>query len=425
MKTILIFLIIFSVIVVIHEFGHYYFAKRSGIRVREFSIGMGPKLFAKQGSDLTTYTLRILPLGGYVRLAGLNEEDGIEPGMELGLMIDDNQVVQRINHSTQTDINELPVRVNAVDLIDEMEMQVLPAGKTDMVTYKVSKDAVIIEPDSTVVPVAPREMRYESATPFEKIKTNIAGPLMNFILSIVVYTIIAFMLPGVPVNTPEAYVGQVVEDSPADQAGIEAGDTIVSIDGESTETWVDFSEIVANQPNQTVEMTVARGDKMFTTDVTIGSTENQETGQEMGQVGVVKGSHYDSSLSGRLTYGFRQTWAVVTGVLSVIAGMFRTGFNIDNFGGPIAIAQLTNQVVEYGLIPILSFTAYISANLGIFNLLPIPALDGGKIVLNIIEALRGKPLDQSKEGIITLIGVLLLLVLMLFVTWNDIVRVFF
>ena len=130
-------------------------------------------------------------------------------------------------------------------------------------------------------------------------------------------------------------------------------------------------------------------------------------------------------MSDKLLYGFITTWGVITGVFEVLASMLMNGFNLNNFGGPVAMAQMTSQVVSFGWLTILNFMAYISANLGVFNLLPIPALDGGKIVLNLIELVRGKPLSQSKEGIITLIGAILLIILMVAVTWNDIQRAFF
>ena len=425
MKTIIVFLIIFSIIVVIHEFGHFYFAKKAGIKVREFALGMGPKLFAKQGGDGTTYTVRMLPMGGYVRLAGLNEEDEIEPGMEIGLTLDENNIVQQINLSDTLDQEELPARVNAADLVNDMTLEVLPTGQSDYITYQVDKEATIIERDGTLIEVAPYEARYEAASPWSKFKTNFAGPLNNFILSTIVYTIIGFMLPGVPMNSPEAIVGSVVEDSPAMAAGLQEDDVIVGLNDETIETWNDMVAFVDANAGEEVSVTVERGDITETVDLTIGTVVDEETNEEYGQIGIVKGDRYDSSFMGRLTYGFKSTWGVITGVLGVIGSMIVNGFNVNNFGGPVAMAQMTSQVVDFGFIPILSFMAYLSANLGIINLMPIPALDGGKIVLNAIEGVRGKPVSQLTEGIITMIGVGLLVILMVLVTWNDIQRAFF
>lgn len=420
MTTLLVFLVIFSIIVVIHEFGHYYFAKRSGILVREFALGMGPKLFAKQGKDGTTYTVRMLPLGGYVRLAGLYEEDEIQAGMEVGLEINDNDQVSLINLSDNFSVDEMPVRVDNVDLIDEMIIEGVPVGQTDIVRYSVAKKANIIEADGTKLPVAPREMRYESASVWDKMMTNFAGPMNNFILSIIAFTLVAFM-SGIP-NT-DSVIGEVVDGSVAQEAGLVDGDRVTEVDGQSVSEWSELVLLIQEKPNEALAVSVERDNETFDTTVDVQAVTDEQSGEEIGQIGIIADREF--SFASSITYGFTATWGVITGVLGVIGSMITSGFNINNFGGPVAMAQMTDQVVSLGLPVIINFLAMLSANLGVFNLLPIPALDGGKIVLNAIEAVRGKPLSESKEGIITVIGVLIMVVLMIAVTWNDINRAFF
>lgn len=420
MTTLLVFLVIFSIIVVIHEFGHYYFAKRSGILVREFALGMGPKLFAKQGKDGTTYTVRMLPLGGYVRLAGLYEEDEIQAGMEIGLEINENDQVSLINLSDSYSADEMPVRVDSVDLIDQMYIEGVPVGQTDLVRYSVSKRANIIEADGTKLPVAPRETRYESASVWNKMLTNFAGPMNNFILSIIAFTIVAFMI-GIPNNA--SVIGEVVDNSPAQEAGLEADDRIVEVDGEAVSEWMQLVTLIQEKPNETLTAVVERGNETFETDINVQAVTLEQTGEEVGQIGIMMDRQF--SFASSITYGLTATWGVITGVLGVLSSMITGGFNINNFGGPVMMAQATNEVVSLGLPVIINFLATLSANIGVFNLLPIPALDGGKIVLNLIEAVRGKPLSESKEGIITVIGVLIMVILMIAVTWNDINRAFF
>lgn len=423
MRTILVFLVIFSIIVVIHEFGHYYMAKRAGIRVREFAIGMGPKLFATQDSEGTTYTIRMLPLGGYVRLAGLYEDEVIEPGMEVGIGIDGDNQVNLINLSDNYGDEELPLRIDDVDLIHEMYIQGIPAGHSELTRYSVAKSAQVIEQDGTRLPVAPIETRYESASVWNKFKTNVAGPLMNFILSIIVFTLFAFIIGGVPSSSNT--IGDVQADSPAAQAGLQAGDTITVIDGESIDSWSDIVATTQALPGETVDIEYVREgqDEPIQSQVTIDSVETQEGAEPIGQIGVGVG-RADGFID-KLTFGFTETWSVITGVIGVIAGMITNGFNINNFGGPVAMAQMTGEVVDSGISVIIWFLGMLSANIGIFNLMPIPALDGGKILLNAIEGIRGKPLSQSTEGIITIIGVVLMLALVIAVTWNDIQRAFF
>lgn len=421
LQTIIVFLIIFSIIVVIHEFGHYYFAKRAGILVREFAIGMGPKLFAKQGKDGTTYTLRMLPLGGYVRLAGLNEEEAIQPGMQVGLQLDATDQVTVINTTDRSEIDELPVQIDQLDLSREMFIQAIPVGQLEPVRYQVSKTAQIIETDGTRVQVAPLETRYESANVWQKIMTNIAGPMNNFILSIITFAIVGLLMPAVPNNTSE--IGAVIENNPADQAGMLAGDRIIEIDGEEVSTWTDVLESIQALPGETVPVIVDREGEEIILTIEVASAQVGEEGETIGLIGIYAAQK--TGILDRALYGFTATWGVITSVLGVIAGMFTNGFDINMFGGPVAMAEATSEVVNQGYTTILYFMAFLSTNLGIVNLLPIPALDGGKIVLNLIEAVRGKPLSQEKEGIITIIGVIFLFVLMIAVTWNDISRVFF
>ena len=423
LRTLIIFLIIFSIIVVIHEFGHYFWAKRAGIRVREFSLGMGPKLFAKQAEDGTTYTIRMLPLGGYVRLAGLNEEETIQPGMEIGLLLDEQDTVQRINTSENTyDIEELPFQVDQVDLVHEMVIKGYVSGQDGLQTYNVFRDAEIVEPDGTVVLVAPIEARYESASVFDKILTNFGGPLNNFILSIIAFAVIGFMIPGIPTYSNE--LGTIADNSPAQAAGLQEGDKVLEVAGIEVDDWNSLVTEISKYPDQTVDFIVERQGTATqeTMPVAVGSGKDAE-GNAIGQIGVTW--PLSTSVSSRLLFGFTATWNVIAQVLLVLSTIFTQGFNINIFGGPVAMAQATSQVANQGILDITAFMASLSTNLGIVNLLPIPALDGGKIVLNLVELVRGKPLSQEKEGIITIIGVVLLLILMVAVTWNDIRRAFF
>ena len=423
MKSVIIFLIIFSIIVVIHEFGHYYFARKAGILVREFALGMGPKIYAKQAKDGTTYTIRMLPMGGYVRLAGLNEEDELEPGMAVGHQFDADGNVSQIDTRDQLSMQDLPVRIHAADLAEAMQVDVVQEHSEEIQSYAVSKTAKIIEKDGTFIPVAPIERRYESASVWDKIKTNIAGPMNNFILSILVFTLIAFMIGKKPGN--QYQILSVVEDSPAQAAELKAGDILLTLDGKTVDVNTEISDITNNKIGKPLAMTVQRKDQTVKTTITPYGVKDEATGKEVARLGIeFTLKSVDMTLLDKLTYGFVQSFVIVKEVLSVILGWFTQGFKVNDLGGPVAMAQATHQVVNHGFVSILLFMGAISANLGVMNLLPIPALDGGKIVLNILEALRGKPLSQEKEGIITLIGVGILLILMVLVTWNDIMRLF-
>lgn len=420
MTTIIAFIFIFSVIVIVHEFGHYYFAKKAGILVREFSIGMGPKIFHFEAEE-TTYTVRMLPIGGYVRMAGLEEmSDTLTKGMQVVVEQNEEGVVDTISlENDSQNFSGLPLEVWGADLEKDMFIEGIPYGGEDKVRYQVSKTANIIESDGTLVKVAPIERQFQSANIWQRLIVNFAGPMNNFILGILAFIILAFMQGGVWSNTAE--LGVIQADSAAQVAGLEEGDQIVAIDGQDVETFDDMQAIVQTNPDQSLTFTIYRDGQEQDIDVTPKATETT-SGETVGMIGAQRVQ--DTSFMAKITYGFTSTWTMITGIFSIIAGMFKTGFDINNFGGPVYMYQTTSQVVSFGLAGIISWLAALSINLGIVNLLPVPALDGGKIVLNFIELVRGKPLQAKTEGIINVVGAVLVIVLMIAVTWNDIMRMF-
>ena len=420
MQAIIAFLFVFSVIVIIHEFGHYYFAKKAGILVREFAIGMGPKIFQVRKGE-TVYTLRLLPIGGYVRMAGHDEdEQEIKPGMMITIELDKENIVQKLNFDEHLIIeNSVPFQIEEADLHRSMTLSGYFVNSEEKVNLTVSKQAKIIESDGTEVVVAPIERQFNSASLWNRIKTNAAGPMNNFILSIIIFIIVGFMQGGVPSNDP--VIGQVSDQSAAHEAGLQTSDKIISIDGVVIHSWDEMTSIVRSSADKTLSMTIQRNGDTKNVSITPKSVEGQN-GSKIGQLGVTR--TLDNSILSILGYGFTQTITVVVMVLSALGSIFTKGFNLNQLGGPVAIYSLTSQVAKNGLIDLLSFMGMISANLGVMNLLPIPALDGGKLVLNFIEGIRKKPLDPEKEGYLTIAGAIFLFALMLLVTWNDIMKLF-
>ena len=420
MQAIIAFLFVFSVIVIIHEFGHYYFAKKAGILVREFAIGMGPKIFQVRKGE-TVYTLRLLPIGGYVRMAGHDEdEQEIKPGMMITIELDKENIVQKLNFDEHLIIeNSVPFQIEEADLHRSMTLSGYFVNSEEKVNLTVSKQATIIESDGTEVVVAPIERQFNSASLWNRIKTNAAGPMNNFILSIIIFIIVGFMQGGVPSNDP--VIGQVSDQSAAHEAGLQTSDKIISIDGVDIHSWDEMTSIVRSSADNTLSMTIQRNGDTKNVSITPKSVEGQN-GSKIGQLGVTR--TLDNSILSILGYGFTQTISVIVLVLSALVSIFTKGFNLNQLGGPVAIYSLTSQVAKNGLIDLLSFMGMISANLGVMNLLPIPALDGGKLVLNFIEGIRKKPLDPEKEGYLTIAGAIFLFALMLLVTWNDIMKLF-
>lgn len=421
MKALLVFLLIFSVVVIVHEFGHFYFAKRAGILVREFSIGMGPKILAHQGKDGTMYTIRLLPLGGYVRMAGLEEEEELQPGMPVTIVVNQTNEVIKINKSKKVTLTDgLPIELIAYDLTDDLTITgYLNGDETVEKTFSVTTKATIIEEDGTELRIAPRNVRFQSAKLWERMLTNFAGPLNNFILAFLLFTLYVFIQGGVP-NSQSTTISHVGPASPAAKVGMQAGDTVQKINQQAITNWPELMKAVQENQAKQMEVTYQREGKVKT--VLVTPTKTGMKGQTMYQIGV--GVPMKTGVWDKVVGGFTMTRNGFTQIFSAL-GSLLTNFSLNKLGGPVAIYQISSQAASQGTLTIIGVMAMISINLGIFNLLPIPALDGGKLVLNMIEGLRGKPLSQDKEGLITLIGFGFMMLLMILVTWNDIQRFFF
>ena len=420
MRTIITFLIVFGVLVIVHEFGHFFFAKRSGILVREFSIGMGPKLIAHMGKDGTTYTLRLLPIGGYVRMAGLeDEETELSPGMPLSVELTPKNEVRRINVSKKVQLpNSIPMEL--ISAVDDLVIKGYVNGdESQEMTYKVQHDATVIEENGTEVRIAPRDVQFQSAKLGSRILTNFAGPMNNFILTVVLFIALAFLQGGVAVyNTNQ--IGEVQENSPAATAGLEDNDTILAVDGKKISSWDDLTNTVTKKPGKELTVLIEQDGKEKTVQMTPKTIKSN--GEKVGQIGV--GPYMKTGFGDKVIGGLTQSWDMVKRIFSALGSLF-TGFSLDKLGGPVMMYQMSAEASRAGVKTVIYLMALLSVNLGIVNLLPIPAFDGGKILLNLIEGIRGKPLDPDKEGMITMIGFGFIMLLMILVTWNDIQRFFF
>ena len=418
MLGILTFILVFGIIVVVHEFGHFYFAKKSGILVREFAIGMGPKIFAHIGKDGTAYTIRILPLGGYVRMAGWGDDTTeIKTGTPVSLTLADDGKVKRINLSgKKLDQTALPMQVTQFDFEDKLFIKGLVLEEEK--TFAVDHDATVVEADGTEVRIAPLDVQYQNATIWGKLITNFAGPMNNFILGVVVFWILIFMQGGVrDVDTNQFHV---MPQGALAKVGVPETAQITKIGSHEISNWESLIQAVESETKDktapTLDVTISENgsDKQ----VTVTPEENQ--GRYL--LGVQPGikSDFLSMFVGGFTTAADSALRILSALKNLI---FQPDLN--KLGGPVAIFKASSDAAKNGIENVLDFLAMISINIGIFNLIPIPALDGGKIVLNILEAIRRKPLKQEIETYVTLAGVVIMVVLMIAVTWNDIMRLFF
>ena len=418
MLGILTFILVFGIIVVVHEFGHFYFAKKSGILVREFAIGMGPKIFAHIGKDGTAYTIRILPLGGYVRMAGWGDDTTeIKTGTPVSLTLTDDGKVKRINLSgKKLDQTALPMQVTQFDFEDKLFIKGLVLEEEK--TFAVDHDATVVEADGTEVRIAPLDVQYQNATIWGKLITNFAGPMNNFILGVLVFWILIFMQGGVrDVATNQFHV---MSQGALAKVGVPETAQITKIGSHEISNWESLIQAVEAETKDktapTLDVTIS--EKGSDKQVTVTPEESQ--GRYL--LGVQPGikSDFLSMFVGGFTTAADSALRILSALKNLI---FQPDLN--KLGGPVAIFKASSDAAKNGIENVLYFLAMISINIGIFNLIPIPALDGGKIVLNILEAIRRKPLKQEIETYVTLAGVVIMVVLMIAVTWNDIMRLFF
>lgn len=338
MLTILAAIFVFGVLVTVHEFGHFITAKMTGMRVDEFAIGFGPKIYQQKDGE-TLYSLRAIPLGGYNKIAGMDPDDPVEPNA----------------------FNSKPIPARMLVIL--------------------------------------------------------AGALMNFILPIILFSGI-FMVEGRLQLVNEPVLGTVVDEMAAARAGLKAGDRIVTIDGKNIETWTDVVLNLRKAGTEEVTLTAERNGVLQTYKMT--PMFDKDAGRPL--IGVSpKFSKESLGFFGSIKEGFIYTKNIG---LSMVSGLYRivSGNAPADVAGPIGVAQMAGQVAEKGLLPLMNFVAFLSINLGVINLLPLPALDGGHFVLLLLEALRGKPLGGKAMTNIQMVGVALILALTVFSTFKDITR---
>ncbi|HLR07961.1 MAG TPA: RIP metalloprotease RseP [Bacillota bacterium] len=419
MTTVIAFIVMFGLLVFIHEFGHLIFAKRAGMLVREFAIGFGPKIFSFTKNE-TVYTIRLLPIGGYVHVAGDDPEIvELKPGHHIGLEFHESGKVKKIivnNKSKHPDARIIEVAY--ADLDHALRIDGYDVGEEDVkLSFDVDRQAVFVM-DEEETQIAPYDRQFASKSTGKRAMQLFAGPMMNFVLAIVIFFILG-LIQGVPMK--EAIIDKVEPGTPAAEAGFKHGDEVISVDGTPISTWDAFTDIVQESPEKELTVTLLRQNDT-TEEVTVVPAKKETQGITFGQIGVTH--MYEKSVFRTLEWGITQTYDTTKLILTNLMMLITGQYSIDMLSGPVGIYDATDQIVQTGLMNFLMWTAILSINLGIVNLVPLPALDGGRLLFVGIEAVRGKPIDPEKEGIVHFIGFALLMLLMIVVTWNDIQRLF-
>lgn len=419
METVLSFIIIFGALVFFHELGHFLFAKRAGILVREFAIGMGPKILGITKGE-TIYTVRLLPIGGYVRMAGEDMDTvQLQAGHRIGVLLNKDGSAEKIIMNQKTIYPDIMfLEVEEADLEKDMFIKGYDEEEK-FVRLEVARDAVIEENGKETI-LAPYDRQFDSKSVGHRFLTIFAGPLFNFVLAFFIFSALGLM-QGIPTNEP--IISEVTEDSPAAEAGMQAGDLVTEIEGDPISSWNDLVNSVQGNAGNPLSFEVERNGEPI--EMTITPELTEQAGEEVGVIGVLYQSPLEKDFFGSFVYGAEQTVFWFKEIIRLL-GMLVTGqFTIDALSGPVGIYKTTEEVAKYGVFTLMSWAGMLSINLGIMNLLPLPALDGGRLMFFIVEALRGKPVDRQKEGMVHFVGIMLLMLLMIVVTWNDIQKFFF
>ncbi|WP_115991349.1 RIP metalloprotease RseP [Cohnella lupini] len=404
--------LMFFLLVSLHEWGHYYFARRAGILVREFAIGFGPKLFSIKRGE-TRYTLRLLPIGGFVRMAGEDPElVEVQPGQTLAVRVKDDQVTRLYLDRLDERSGVMRGEVKALDL--EKDLYIALDVDGDIERYSLHPQALIIA-RGRETQIAPLDRQFGHKPVRKRALAIVAGPVMNFLLAFVLFATF-LLIQGVPLeNSSKVFISKVLPDTPAEQSGLTDGDWVKSVNGEPVGGDVDkFVAQINASKGKTMNWVVDRDG----TDVPLTVTPDATTGK----IGIYPAGEMRSPTAVETIQYAGNSMVEMT---KIIFDSFRKlifgEFKLDDLGGPVKTTQVSIEIAREGIDQLTLWAAMLSLYLGIFNLLPIPALDGSRLLFLGIEAIRGRPIDPNRESMVHLVGFAMLMLLMIVVTYNDIV----
>ncbi len=331
MQTFISFIFVFGLLVFFHEFGHFALAKLNNIKVHKFALGMGPKLISFNGKE-TEYSIRILPIGGFVKMEGEDEES------------DDSR-------------------------------------------------------------------SFSSKTPLQRISVLIAGPIMNIVLAILLITIISFNI-GIPVNI----IDKVSENSPAEISGLKSGDEIVKINDTDIKAWQDIVDVISASQEDILTIGVLRNGETFTYNVR--PEFNEENNRKLIGISPV----LQKSLGASIRASIDNVILIINQIFKFLFDLIQGKASTEGVVGPIGMVHYVGEAAKISISSLLYLAAIISINLAILNILPFPALDGGRIIFALIELIKGSPINPEKEGFVHMVGFVILISLMVLVLVKDIMK---
>ncbi|MEE1237475.1 MAG: RIP metalloprotease RseP [Turicibacter sp.] len=413
MIGVLSFILALGIIILVHELGHFLVAKHYGILCHEFSIGMGPAVWSKKNGE-TTYSIRAIPFGGYVAMAGEEaEKEMVKVDQVVGLSFNSNGLVNKIFLKPESSNPDIIGSIKELDLYKTLTI-CLQKEDGSQQTFSVEHDAEYILEKGTQQ-IAPYDRCLESKSKWARFATMAAGATMNFVLALVLFFIVGLSI-GMP--TYSNTLGGIVEQSPAHVAGLQAGDTIISYNGQTVTNWQDLTNAIQST-TETTTITYSRNGQTSTIEITPEISDRE--GTKVAMLGIEP--EYKKSFLTGLEYSVLKTKEAFVSIFETFKMLFVTKeAGINDLSGPVGIYTMTSTIATYGLTSLLIWIGFLSVNIGVMNLLPIPALDGGRILFVLIESIIGRPVDRRIEGYIHTVGLLLFFGLFVYVTFNDIIR---
>lgn len=451
--TLLVAVVVLGVLIFVHELGHFIAAKAVGVGVPRFSIGFGPPTPLTLRRGETEYVVSWFPLGGYVKMASREEQEAMSTleGGETTRAFPPDKLFENKSLAARILVITAGVTMNALfawvayagivairgrsedptTSIGRVDSGVLPVGASQLASVPLGTQVIRVNEDTVrswreilqaVLDPTSERLRFDFAGDLDPITVPIPGTDARARVA----------LAGAIQPAWEPRAGSVTPGMPGAQAGIAPGDMVVAINGDTVRVWHDIPPLVEGRAGDTLNMLLLRADSLFELQVVPQerTVRNALTGEarKVGQIGLgipeLAPLRVEYGLGSALVEGGRWVRRDAELVLFTLRGMVIGQISVRDLGGPILIAQVSGQVAHAGLFPLVAFMAFLSVNLAILNLLPIPVLDGGQLVFLILEGIRRKPLSLDLRLRLTQVGVVVLLGLFVLVFVNDIVRLF-
>jgi len=444
MQSLFFFLVALALLIVIHEYGHFWVARKCGVKVLRFSVGFGKPLWRKIGNDGTEYVLAPIPLGGYVKM--LDEREGDVAEAEREQAFNRQSLAKRVAIVAAGPAANLLFAVFAYWLLFVTGIPGIKPLIGDIAADSYAAESGLVAGDE-ILQVEKRTTPTWNAA-FKallanaeqggnaEVKVNSGGTEFIYTLQVPQTSIEQsgqlLTTLGITPLRPELkpILGKIVVGDPADLAGLQSGDKLLTADGVDITSWAGWVEKIQQSAEKQIAITVEREGTLQNLTLTPQSTENGT-----GRIGAGVDTDYSelpAEMMSEVQYGpvvavkqaVIQTWLFASTTLKSLFGMVTGEVSTKNLGGPISIAQIAGSSAEQGIVTFISFLAMISITLGVLNLLPIPMLDGGHLAMFLIEAVRGKPISEQAQIKGQRIGLFLLLMLMFTAFFNDLTRLF-